>query len=369
MTRTKGGPTAVTRACFTPNLQRQAECPRCEAVGVSVREVFEAAWFVCSVSEHLPPVDCVSIAGRGDSVMTRHPNAPRDLLAGLLAVRHGLIDAARLAEAFDAWWADPARPMVEVLVELGSLDGPGRARLDRLVADHLGRLGGDGLPSSTAALGDPEETPSPDFGPATGPAEADIQAGSRSGSRFRVLRPHARGGLGEVFLALDPELNRRVALKELRDHHAHNPASQSRFLLEAEVTGRLEHPGVVPVYGLGRYPDGRPYYATRFIEGETLLAAVARYHSPQSARAGHDPAARGLAFRRLLRAVIDACNTVAYAHSRGVVHRDLKPENIMLGRFGETLVVDWGVAKPLSGPGQAAAERSATTAPSAAGTP
>jgi WD40 repeat protein len=161
--------------------------------------------------------------------------------------------------------------------------------------------------------------------------------------------------LGEVFLALDPELNRQVALKELQAGLAYDAVSQSRFLLEAEVTGRLEHPGIVPVYGLGRYADGRPYYAMRFIEGETLKDAIEQFHGPN--KAVREPDVRDRAFRRLLRSVIDACNAVAYAHSRGVVHRDLKPENIMLGRFGETLVVDWGVAKPLSGPASAAGDR------------
>ncbi len=143
-------------------------------------------------------------------------------------------------------------------------------------------------------------------------------------------------------------MNRAVALKELQARLAHDPGSQARFLLEAEVTGRLEHPGIVPVYSLGRHPDGRPYYAMRLIEGETLRDAIERFHRTKAtAHRGDD---RELAFRRLLGSLIDTCNAVAYAHSRGVVHRDLKPENIMLGRFGETLVVDWGVAKATPGP-------------------
>jgi serine/threonine protein kinase len=164
--------------------------------------------------------------------------------------------------------------------------------------------------------------------------------------RFRVLRTYARGGLGEVFVAFDAELNRTVALKELQSRLAHDASAQARFLVEAEVTGRLAHPGIVPVYSLGRHEDGRPYYAMRLIEGETLRSAIVRFHDDKEEHP--DPKARNLAFRRLLRCVIDTCNAVAYAHSRGVVHRDLKPENIMLGRFGETLVVDWGVAKIVS---------------------
>ena len=98
-------------------------------------------------------------------------------------------------------------------------------------------------------------------------ASYSVGAATSDGQRFRVLRPHARGGLGAVFVALDTELHREVALKQILDQHADDPVSRQRFLLEAEVTGGLEHPGIVPVYGLGTYGDGRPYYAMRFIKG------------------------------------------------------------------------------------------------------
>jgi tetratricopeptide (TPR) repeat protein len=159
------------------------------------------------------------------------------------------------------------------------------------------------------------------------------------------LRPLGKGGLGEVFVALDEELNREVALKEIQQKHQGGADSLVRFLLEAEVTGRLEHPGVVPVYGLGRYADGRPYYAMRLIKGETFKDAIERFHKADVP--GRDPGERSLAFRELLRRFIDVCNAVAYAHSKGVLHRDLKPANVMLGPFGETLVIDWGLAKVL----------------------
>ena len=158
-------------------------------------------------------------------------------------------------------------------------------------------------------------------------------------SRYQVLWPHAKGGLGEVYLAEDTELHRRVALKEIQAKHAQDPVSRERFVAEAEITGNLEHPGVVPVYGLGTYHDGRPFYTMRFIKGEDLATAIRRFHS------GPQPNFTGLEFRWLFRKLIDVCNTVAYAHSRGVLHRDLKPGNIMIGPFGETLVMDWGVAK------------------------
>src|SRR5262249_53242020 len=109
------------------------------------------------------------------------------------------------------------------------------------------------------------------------------------------------------------------------------------------ITGRLEHPGIVPVYGLGHYPDGRPFYAMRFIKGDSLKEAIEHFH--QATDPSRDAGARSLELHKLLRRFIDICNAIAYAHSRGVLHRDLKPGNVMLGQYGETLVVDWGLAK------------------------
>src|SRR5262249_8760269 len=157
--------------------------------------------------------------------------------------------------------------------------------------------------------------------------------------RFRVLRPHARGGLGEVHVAQDEELHREVALKEIQDRHADNPDSRARFMLEAEITGGLEHPGIVPGYGLGTYADGLPYYAKRFIQGDSLKEAIERFYQAEELHpAGRDPGQRALEFRQLLGRFVDVCNAIAYAHSRGILHRDLKPGNIMLGNYGETLV-------------------------------
>src|SRR5437763_10274012 len=137
-------------------------------------------------------------------------------------------------------------------------------------------------------------------------------------------------------------------MKQILDHHAHDPVSRTRFVLEAEITGGLEHPGFVPVYGLGAYGDGRPYYAMRFIRGDSLRTAIERFHG--DAENSRDPGRRSLALRELLGRFLDVCDAIAYAHSRGVLHRDLKPGNVMLGKYGETLVVDWGLAKALGRP-------------------
>jgi serine/threonine-protein kinase len=170
-----------------------------------------------------------------------------------------------------------------------------------------------------------------------GPAWAGL------GRRYLPLHLHARGGLGEVFVALDEELNREIALKRMQPRRQADTNSRRRFLAEAEITARLEHPGVVPVHGLGEDAEGQPCYAMRFIRGETLQDAIRKYHEPGTP--GRDAAERSLAQRQLLTRFVAVCNTVAYAHSRRIVHRDLKPANIMLGNYGETLVVDWGLAK------------------------
>ncbi len=149
----------------------------------------------------------------------------------------------------------------------------------------------------------------------------------------------------------DSELQRDVAIKEIQPRFAELAEQRARFLLEAEVTGNLEHPGIVPVYSLGKNADGHPYYAMRFIRGESLAIAIKRFHQEfrekaEAATTGvRRPSKWGIEFRQLVRRFLDVCDAIDFAHSRGVLHRDLKPANIMLGHYGETLVVDWGLAK------------------------
>ncbi len=186
--------------------------------------------------------------------------------------------------------------------------------------------------ASTDRDGDPDRT-----------ADYAVGSATSDGQRFRVLRPHARGGLGAVFVALDEELHREVALKQILDHHADDMTSRQRFLLEAEITGGLEHPGIVPVYGLGTYEGGRPYYAMRFVRGDSLKEAIEHFHGDESLE--KNPGRRSLELRKLLGTFLDVCNAIDYAHGRGVLHRDIKPANVIVGKHGETLVVDWGLAK------------------------
>jgi eukaryotic-like serine/threonine-protein kinase len=170
-----------------------------------------------------------------------------------------------------------------------------------------------------------------------GTPPASILAG-----RYQTTAFHAAGGLGYVYRASDHELNRTVALKCMKEPAGEESPLTKRFLEEAEITSLLEHPTIVPVHGSGITADGRPYYAMRFVEGETLETAAKRLHAPKDVAAPS-----GSELRRLLRALVDVCNAVAYAHSKEILHRDLKPANILLGPYGETLLLDWGLAKHL----------------------
>jgi WD40 repeat protein/serine/threonine protein kinase len=288
--------------------------------------------------------------------MPPSPAADRNLLFGILALQMDFIQRDALIAAMHAWVLDKAKPLGQILVEQGALPPGQRGLLEPLVEAHLEMHGGDAEKSLAAvgvptplrhdlhSLGDGDvltslaHLPTPSGANGAAPLPATTAEAKGTGLRYQVLRPHGRGGLGEVFVALDQELRREVALKEIRAEHADDPLSRGRFVREAEVTGGLEHPGIVPVYGLGTYGDGRPFYAMRFIQGETLKEAIDKYQAGDGS----------WTLRGLLTRFVAVCNTVAYAHSRGVLHRDLKPANVMLGRYGETLLVDWGLAKPLA---------------------
>jgi hypothetical protein len=266
----------------------------------------------------------------------------RHLLFGLIALQVGLIDQAQLVAAFQSWAREKARPLAGHLGARGDLDAAGRAAVEAMVALHMKEHGSDmekslgSIPAGRstrerlAALGDAQLTGIlARLGSGSNEAHADRTAtydvgiASSDGQRFRVLRPHARGGLGAVFVAMDSELHREVALKQILDSHADDPVSRQRFVLEAEVTGGLEHPGIVPVYGLGTYGSGRPFYVMRFVLGDSLKEAIDRFHADLARK--KDTGQQSLGLRQLLRRFTDVCNAIEYAHSRGVLHRDIKP--------------------------------------------
>ncbi|MCB9893137.1 MAG: protein kinase [Planctomycetes bacterium] len=175
--------------------------------------------------------------------------------------------------------------------------------------------------------------------------------------RYEIRREHARGGMGRIMLARDKAIGRDIALKELLPGMAVGSTSIpgsvpqqytndsggiiERFLREAKITGQLEHPNIVPVYEIGKHDDGSIYYTMRFVRGQTLNDRLRDIRKDETLNKQEKLAAR----IRLLDSFIDVCQAIAYAHSKGVIHRDLKPENIMLGEYGETQVLDWGLAR------------------------
>jgi eukaryotic-like serine/threonine-protein kinase len=320
-------------------------------------------------------------------------NADRQLLFGVLAIQMKILSVASVSSGLSMWSASRDQSLKRILIDQAVLDDAAGALIERAVEHHLAVAGADvgraleafagseALETLRSVLDQTMKFPGPKEltvarhdglrYPVTAPAngngrpkayepltEADGEKfgdsdrtitnvhSSGQGASFEILRPLARGGLGEVFVARDGSLNREVALKLIQESQAKDPQGKARFLLEAEITGGLEHPGIVPVYALGASGDGRPFYAMRLVRGETLKERIRKFHEGSSIRR------QSLEFRQLLNHFVRVCDVVAYAHDRGVVHRDLKPSNVMLGKFGETLVVDWGLAKPIDRTGE-----------------
>ena len=295
--------------------------------------------------------------------------ADRHLLFGLLALQNGLIDQGR------SWspstpgpatrpgpWPTTSSPGATSTRRIAPL-------LEGLVAVHLARTAtwrrawppsppaappARAWPSSATPRSRPRSPgsygsraaapPSHDDTTPIAPPPTSVGAATSDGQRFRILRPHARGGLGEVFVARDEELHREVALKQIQDEHADDPASRQRFVARGRDHRRPGAPG----HRAGLRPGAPTTTAGRTTPCGSSRATASRRPSSASTptRRQERPRPRAsLELRKLLRRFLDVCNAIDYAHSRGVLHRDMKPGNIMLGQYGETLVVDWGLAK------------------------
>ena len=283
----------------------------------------------------------------------------RNLLFGVLALQADLITQNQFVEACSSWASRKETPLGDLLVERHWLTPNDRADVVKLLERKLKKHGGDVKASlaevvsepvrqSLAGTGDPDVLASV-AGSTPQPGHVQISTGEflpETRDRYTLSRLHATGGLGRVWLARDASLGRDVALKEIRPERIDNPNLWARFLKEAQITGQLEHPGIVPVYELShRSTDKQPFYTMRFIRGRTLSEACRAYH--QRRRLGESGP---LEVRNLLTALVGVCNAVAYAHSRGVVHRDLKPQNVVLGDYGEVMVLDWGLARLMDQP-------------------
>lgn len=172
------------------------------------------------------------------------------------------------------------------------------------------------------------------------------------GPRYDMVDNFARGGMGNIWLAKDGMIQREVAYKELLPRAMRRSSIVERFIQEGQVTGQLEHPGIVPIYDLGYQENGTPFYAMKLVRGTEMKEQIEALHEMPK-----NTAERHRAFVKLLGQFVDVCNALAFAHQRGVLHRDLKPQNVMIGGFGETLVLDWGLAKLLGRSEPGASER------------
>ncbi len=288
-------------------------------------------------------------------------NHDANLLFGVFAVQLQKITPEQLAEAASMWAIDPSRGLAEQLVETGAMTESGRELIARLVneaiAAHEGNAaqtlesfgGGEHIydsfmgcflqaESGIQVSGSNAERPEVTVASEDGVAVREVPG------RYKEKSEQGRGGMGRVLLVHDEALGREIVMKELlprpntvNNHGEASPVRRSgsimaRFLQEARITGQLTHPSIVPVYELGRRQDDTLYYTMKLVRGQTLAAKLkeAKNHNQRVALLSH---------------FADLCQAMAYAHSRGVIHRDLKPQNVMVGEFGETVVIDWGLAK------------------------
>ena len=289
----------------------------------------------------------------------------QNLLFGIFAIQLGKVTPNQLVTAAGAWATDTEVPLRQHLLG-GAALSPADADLiqtlvDAVVANSAGnpsealeRLGGQEQ-VNTSFSGTIATTPGGGvraipLTPVAGTELGDLPAVEEASGRYSQVSEYGTGGMGRVLLIHDAHMGRDIALKELlpdvdpdaatvHDGAQNTPVRNlmpvvQRFLQEARITGQLEHPSIVPVYEMGRRRDGRLYYTMRLVRGQTLGKVLRN--------------AKTLESRLLyLPNVLSLCQALAYAHARRVIHRDIKPENVMIGDFGETVVIDWGLAKVL----------------------
>jgi len=280
----------------------------------------------------------------------------RNLLFGILAVQLRRVTPAQLVTAAAKWAVEPDKEIAAFLREADVLSQNDVHLLNQFVDAAIAAHHGDAEATLTAFGGNEqllhsfagcvhrtrdgnlEIQVSPEARGEWDGASSTVQEAPGRYSEFGV---HGHGGMGRVLLVYDAFLGRDIALKELLPEICPNgpdsPARidtplMARFLQEARITGQLEHPAVVPVYELGRRSNGNLYYTMKFVRGRTLDAALTEAKTLENRL-------------RMLPHFVALCNAVAYAHNRSVIHRDIKPANIMVGEFGETVVLDWGLAK------------------------
>lgn len=302
-----------------------------------------------------------------------------NLLFGVFAVQLGKVSAIQIMDVAAAWALDTSRGLSSRLVELQLLSEPDRQLLQRFVDEAIAAHDGDPARTLISFGGEKQinqvyrgsiiltrdgqvSIPALDkkLDSDSSEAKADdistVKGVYETPGRYTNSIEHARGGMGRVLLVHDDFLGRDIALKELLPHLGTTEESTrdasmqtspvgdhpspvrfsahiiARFLQEARITGQLEHPSIVPVYELGHRRDGSLYYTMKLVRGRSLAKAIKDCMNFEERL-------------RLLPHFVDLCQAIAYAHDRGIIHRDIKPANVMVGEFGETVVLDWGLAK------------------------
>lgn len=295
----------------------------------------------------------------GDVASARGEKQSRDLAFAVALLRTGAVNLRSLANGTKSWTTFGNSSLAEHLLSSKVISEPQRATAQQQAQQALASLSSDrgdnnrgdetvDLLSQSARQRhwltqlDPMGKVAKLLGIADTSMLANHEIEDRQvGSRYTLLRKLGQGGLGIVWLARDQNLQRYVAVKEISRDVASDDPALDQFRREAEITGRLEHPGIVPIYQYGEDEGtGKSFYVMRFLGKKTLQDAIAEYHE-RRASGNADP----MMLHRLLSALVSVCHAIGHAHSRQVIHRDLKPENVALDEFGQVTLLDWGLAK------------------------
>ncbi len=270
-------------------------------------------------------IDAVEVATRFESAWSRGEAVRLEFfLRGTSGEQRSQLLARLLPIELDWRRRRGEQPLLETYHRRFPADGPVVAEAFAATESRLSRALGESAAAGISQLSATAEGP-----PGAGsPAE---EVPGRIG-RYEIEGEIDRGGMGLILRGRDPVFGRELAFKVMRSSLKDKPSAVSRFVTEAQIMGQLQHPGITPVHELGRCDDGRPYFSMKLIKGHTLERLLRDRNSP----------AQDLP--RFLKIFEQICQTVAYAHSRGVVHRDLKPLNVMVGAFGELQIMDWGLA-------------------------
>ncbi len=288
---------------------------------------------------------------RDESVRLGHTKPMRDLAFAMAIRDAGLLTEGQLALATRDWTAFGTSTLAEHVVASGLVKEVQTKEVQRH-ADKLYARAARTTAALTATDSDPQRTCIAALNPDGRLASLLGLTGSSSviggeiedrsvGARYTLLRKLGQGGLGTVWLARDENLNRYVAVKELTSEAKSGDIALEHFRREAEITGRLEHPGIVPIYQFGHdEKSGKAFYAMRFLGRRTLQDAIDEYHERHEAGVEAK-----MLLHRLLSSFVSVCHSIGHAHARKVIHRDLKPANVALDEFGQVTLLDWGLSK------------------------